>query len=257
MPSKIGANCSRHEDCNNKNCVSGKCTRKTVKKTQKKTSSAPKKIGEPCNTNKDCKNNNCVSKKCSRKTSKKTQKSPSPVRKVSPPKPPSPPKSSSPSSRANNSPAKWHELKETVAKKQQKAIIAKLKNKGATNGDLVYYTIEDNVIHLIDGDKLVFVGISDENQGWAFEKDATKYTNDFFSKYKDVLLPHGHENALVEFRHDDKFTKKYFNNTNSKNLYRLEVFDDEPGRFVEFSENLKLLNRVTLDKTFMDLLRSA
>ena len=90
-----------------------------------------------------------------------------------------------------------------------------------------------------------------------FEKDATKYTNDFFGKYKEALLPHRQKNALVEFRHDDKFTKKYFNNTNSKNLYRLEVFDDEPGRFVEFSENLDLLNRVTLDKTFMDLLRSA
>ena len=227
MPSKVGEKCASNKDCKNKNCVSGKCTRKNAKKLQKKSPSS------------------------SRKTAKKTQKSPSPVRKVSPQKSPSP------SSRVNNSPAKWHELKETVAKKQQKAIIAKLKNKGATNGDLVYYTIEDNVIHLIDGDKLVFVGISDENQGWVFKKDATKYTNDFFSKYKDVLLPHGHENALVEFRHDDKFTKKYFDNTSPKNLYRLEVFDDEPGRFVEFSENLNLLNRVTLDKTFMDLLRSA
>jgi len=235
MPSKIGTNCSRNEDCNNKNCVSGKCTRKTAKKTQKK------KVGEACNTNKDCKNNNCVSKKCSRKTSKKTQKSP--------------PKS--PSARANNSPAKWHELKETVTKKQQKSTISKLKKKGATDGDLVYYTIEDNVNHLIDGDKLIFVGISDENQGWVFEKDATKYTNDFFGKYKGSLLPDGRKNALVEFRHDDKFTKKYFNNTNSNNLYRLEVFDDEPGRFVEFSENLNLLNRVTINKTFMDLLRSA
>jgi hypothetical protein len=251
MPSKIGANCSRNEDCINKNCVSGKCTRKTAKKTQKKAASASKKVGESCKTNKDCKNNNCVSGKCSRKTAKKTQKSPSPVRKVSPPKPPSP------ASRFNNSPAKWHELKETVAKKQQKATITKLKNKGATDGDLVYYTIEDNVNHLIDGDKLIFVGISDENQGWVFEKDATKYTNDFFGKYKEALLPHRQKNALVEFRHDDKFTKKYFNNTNSNNLYRLEVFDDEPGRFVEFSENLNLLNRVTLDKTFMDLLRSA
>jgi len=249
MPSKIGANCSRNEDCNNKNCVSGKCTRKTAKKTQKKVASASKKVGEACKTNKDCKNNNCVSGKCSRKTSKKTQKSPSHVRKVSSPKPPSSPKSPSP--------AKWYELKETVTKKQQKPTIVKLKNKGATDGDLVYYTIEDNVNHLIDGDKLIFVGISDENEGWVFEKDATKYTNDFFGKYKEALLPYGRENALIEFRHDDKFTKKYFNNTNSKNLYRLEVFDDEPGRFVEISENLDLLNRVTIDKTFMDLLRSA
>ena len=233
MPSKVGEKCASNKDCSNKNCVAGKCTRKNAKKSQKKSPSS------------------------SRKTSKKVSKSPSPVRKVSPPKPPSPPKSPSPSARANNSPAKWYELKETVAKKQQKATITKLKNKGATDGDLVYYTIEDNVNHLIDGDKLIFVGISDENQGWVFEKDATKYTNDFFGKYKESLLPYGRENALVEFRHDDKFTKKYFNNTTSKNLYRLEVFDDEPGRFVEFSENLNLLNRVTIDKTFMDLLRSA
>lgn len=233
MPSKVGEKCASNKDCSNKNCVAGKCTRKNAKKSQKKSPSS------------------------SRKTSKKVSKSPSPVRKVSPPKPPSPPKSPSPSARANNSPAKWHELKETVAKKQQKATITKLKNKGATDGDLVYYTIEDNVNHLIDGDKLIFVGISDENQGWVFEKDATKYTNDFFGKYKEALLPHRQKNALVEFRHDDKFTKKYFNNTNSNNLYRLEVFDDEPGRFVEFSENLDLLNRVTIDKTFMDLLRSA
>ena len=233
MPSKVGEKCASNKDCSNKNCVAGKCTRKNAKKSQKKSPSS------------------------SRKTSKKVSKSPSPVRKVSPPKPPSPPKSPSPSARANNSPAKWHELKETVAKKQQKATITKLKNKGATDGDLVYYTIEDNVNHLIDGDKLIFVGISDENQGWVFEKDATKYTNDFFGKYKEALLPHRQKNALVEFRHDDKFTKKYFNNTNSNNLYRLEVFDDEPGRFVEFSENLNLLNRVTIDKTFMDLLRSA
>lgn len=233
MPSKVGEKCASNKDCKNKNCVAGKCTRKNAKKSQKKTSSS------------------------SRKTAKKVSKSPSPVRKVSPPKPPSPPKSPSPSSRANNSPAKWHELKETVAKKQQKATITKLKNKGATDGDLVYYTIEDNVNHLIDGDKLIFVGISDEDQGWVFEKDATKYTNDFFGKYKEALLPHRQKNALVEFRHDDKFTKKYFDNTSSNNLYRLEVFDDEPGRFVEFSENLNLLNRVTIDKTFMDLLRSA
>lgn len=233
MPSKVGEKCASNKDCSNKNCVAGKCTRKNAKKSQKKSPSS------------------------SRKTSKKVSKSPSPVRKVSPPKPPSPPKSPSPSARANNSPAKWHELKETVAKKQQKATITKLKNKGATDGDLVYYTIEDNVNHLIDGNKLIFVGISDENQGWVFEKDATKYTNDFFGKYKEALLPHRQKNALVEFRHDDKFTKKYFNNTNSNNLYRLEVFDDEPGRFVEFSENLNLLNRVTIDKTFMDLLRSA
>lgn len=233
MPSKVGEKCASNKDCKNKNCVSGKCTRKNAKKSQKKSPSS------------------------SRKTAKKVSKSPSPARKVSPPKPPSPPKSPSPSSRANNSPAKWYELKETVAKKQQKVTISKLKNKGATDGDLVYYTIEDNVNHLIDGDKLIFVGISDEDQGWVFEKDATKYTTDFFGKYKESLLPHGQKNALVEFRHDDKFTKKYFDNTNSKNLYRLEVFDDEPGRFVEFSDSGILLNRVTIDKTFMDLLRTA
>ena len=248
MPSKIGDNCSRNEDCNNKNCVAGKCSRKTAKKNQKKSTSAMKKIGEACNTNKDCKNNNCVSGKCSRKTAKKTQKSPSPVRKMSPPKSPSPPK---------NPPAKSYELKETVAKKQHKSTIAKLKNKGATDGDLVYYTIDDNVIHLISGDKLLFVGISDENQGWVFDKEATKHTNDFFSKYKNLLLPHRQENGLVEFRHDDKFTKTHFNNTSPKNHYRLEVFDDEPGRFVEISESGNLVNRVTIDKTFMDLLRSA
>ena len=43
MPSKIGANCSRNEDCNNKNCVSGKCTRKTAKKHRKRLLLHPKK----------------------------------------------------------------------------------------------------------------------------------------------------------------------------------------------------------------------
>lgn len=257
MPSKVGANCVRNEDCINKNCVTNKCTRKTAKKKQQKKG---KKIGEACNTNNDCINKNCVTNKCSRKTAKKSEKkkSPSPVEKVASQKSVSPlPSSSFP--KPNNTPVKEYELKETVTRKQEKSVIANLKRKGATNGDWVYYTINDNVYHIIDGDKLVFVGISDENQGFDFSIDATKYTNDFFNKYKELLLVYGRENGVVELRYDDKFTRKYFDKTSPNNKYKVEVFDDEdePGRFVEFSESGNLLRRVAIEGTFMDLLRGA
>lgn len=271
MPSKIGTNCSRNEDCNNKNCVSGKCTRKTAKKTQKK------KVGEACNTNKDCKNNNCVSKKCSRKTSKKTQKSPSPVRKVSPPKSPSP----SSSSRANNAPAKSL----SVTYKPDYSDTEKLRKAGFGDGDVVIVdkelrkrrieageiradeTDEDdnsNGYYIVSGKRYIYVGINnyDTFDQFNFPEESTKYTTNFFKKYKDILKRSERNGGVYELRHDDKFIKKYFNNTTSKNIYRVNIdseYDESDGN-IQISESSRpgrdTLRRQDIEGDLRTILRS-
>ena len=60
----------------NKNCKSGKCTRKNSKEIKKTLG----RLGSNCNNNNDCMNKNCKSGKCTRKrrTSKSTLKSSTP-----------------------------------------------------------------------------------------------------------------------------------------------------------------------------------
>ena len=278
MPSKIGASCSRNEDCSNKNCVTGKCTRKTAKKTQKKTSSAPKKIGEPCNTNKDCKNNNCVSKKCSRKTSKKTQKSPSPVRKVSPPKSPSP---SSSSSIVNNAAAKSL----IVTYKPGYSDLSKIRKAGLVDGDVVIVDKElrkqrieageieeddidqddhSNSYYIVSGKDRIYVGINKYDTFYQFDfpEKSTKYTTNFFKKYKNILKQSEQNDGVYELRHDDKFIKKYFNNTTSKNIYKVNIdsdYDDESEGNIQISESSRtgdILRRQDIEGDLRTILRS-
>ena len=281
MPSKVGEKCGNNKDCKNKNCVAGKCTRKTAKKTQKKVSSASKKIGEACKTNKDCKNNNCVSKKCSRKTSKKTQKSHSPPSKVSAPKSPSPSSSSS----MLNAAAKSLIVSYKPDRKNY-SNLEKIRKAGLVDGDVVIVDKElrkqrieageieaddidqddhSNSYYIVSGKDLIYVGINkyDTFYQFYFSEESTKYTTNFFKKYKNTLKQSELNDGVYELRHDDKFIKKYFNNTTSKNIYKVNIdsdYDDESDGNIQISESSRtgdILRRQDIEGDLRTILRSA
>ena len=70
--------------------------------------------------------------------------------------------------------------------KAKTEIIERVKNEGLVNGDILVY--DNDSYGLLTEDDIIFVGI-DSNTFYDFEfvKEATKYTTNFFSKYKDLL----------------------------------------------------------------------
>lgn len=196
----------------------------------------PKKVGESCKVHKDCINKNCVLGKCTRrKYTKKNNRSKSLKKSKSPPKPKIPSKSKTPSKSKsplsklptpNNNPVKLkYEARSMPSRTSFKYVIEKAKENGFVDGDV--FVFEDGTYGVLSGKEIILVGVtSDTYYQFDFNGDSTKYTTNFFKKYKE-LLKQGPNGGNYTLRHDDEFIKKHFDNINPENEYRVDIDTDE------------------------------
>lgn len=126
----------------------------------------------------------------------------------------------------NNDPAKlYREITERPMTNKTE-IIERVKNEGLVNGDILVY--DNDSYGLLTEDDIIFVGI-DSNTFYDFEfvKEATKYTTNFFSKYKDLLKDSKRNSGVYDLRHDDEFITKQFDETKPEYMYKVDIDADD------------------------------
>ena len=126
----------------------------------------------------------------------------------------------------NNDPAKLYKEITERPMTNKTAIIEKVKNEGLVNGDILVY--DNDSYGLLTEDDIIFVGI-DSNTFYDFEfvKEATKYTTNFFSKYKELLKDSKRNSGVYDLRHDDEFITKQFGETKPEYMYKVDIDADD------------------------------
>ena len=126
----------------------------------------------------------------------------------------------------NNNPAKLYKEITERPMTNKTAIIEKVKNEGLVNGDILVY--DSDSYGLLTEDDIIFVGI-DSNTFYDFEfvKEATKYTTNFFSKYKELLKDSKRNSGVYDLRHDDEFITKQFDETKPEYMYKVDIDADD------------------------------